>query len=199
MELAIVTQPEYFDGEAAMINRLFESGARLLHLRKPTNDEAGFRQLMEEIDPAYYPFIALHQHHSLALEFGIGRLHFTEYLREQLRQDTRKELVANGWILSSSVHRINDLGTLQDYSYVLFGPVFNSISKAGYNSRLQPGFTLPPHEIRVFAIGGVAADNLAAVQQMGFDGAAVLGTIWQQPSAPAERLINVIKSINEIR
>ncbi|MET1054565.1 MAG: thiamine phosphate synthase [Pedobacter sp.] len=190
MELIVVTQPDYFECEAELINQFFAEGLRLLHIRKPDNDAVKFRSLMKGIDPEYYPLISIHQHHELAVEFGIRRLHFKEQQRRALSDD--------GFCLSSSVHDPAELSKLNGFSYVFFGPVFNSISKTGYNTVLPDDFVLPDHLLKVFAIGGVEAGKLQQLQQMNFDGAAVLGSIWLSDS-PLKELRNLIKSTNDHR
>lgn len=198
MELIVVTPPDYFDGEGELINQFFAAGICLLHVRKPENDPLKFKKLMLEIDPANYPFISIHQHHGLAAEFSLKRLHYTEQQRKGTTAEEMDVLVRKGFLLSSSVHELSILPELDYLDYVFFGPVFNSISKAGYQSTLDADFVLPAHEVKVFAIGGVSADRLGALHQMGFDGAAVLGTIWHQQIAPLAAIRKLVSSINDI-
>lgn len=196
MELIVVSPPDYFEGEGALINGLFAAGLDLLHLRKPEKNAGKFRELMMEIKPEYYPAISIHQHHDLAAEFNLKRLHFTEQHRKSLTSIELDELRGKGSHLSSSVHDIETLPHLQSLDYVFFGPVFDSISKTGYQSVVDKDFTLPPHQIRIMAIGGVKADLLLQLKNMNFDGAAVLGTIWHQSDTPLtafEKLKNEIQ------
>ena len=198
MELIVVTPPDYFDREGELINQFFAAGIRLLHLRKPENDPLKFRKLMMEIDPANYPLISIHQHHELAAEFSLKRLHYTEQQRKGTSVTEIVRLAEEGFLLSSSVHELAVLPELDYLGYVFFGPVFNSISKAGYQSTLDADFVLPPHEVKVFAIGGVSADRLGELKRMGFAGAAVLGTIWHQDVTPLTAVKKLISAINEI-
>jgi len=198
MELIVVTPPDYFSGEGALINEFFANGLQLLHLRKPVNNTVQFKKLLSEIDPLYYSKISIHQHHELATDFALGRLHFTEQQRKEISAGKRKEMVATGYLLSTSIHALDGLEELDDFEYVFYGPVFNSISKEGYHTTLKAGFVLPPHSLKIFAIGGVTTGRLEALKHMGFDGAAVLGTIWYQSVAPLITVINMIKSINVI-
>jgi len=198
MELIVVTPPGYFEGEGALINAIFAAGLPLLHLRKPGNDLKQFRKLMNEIHPSNYPCIAIHQHHELAEEFMLKRLHFTGQARKEMLAGEGEELVKQGFVLSSSIHTLNDLAELANLDYVFFGPVFNSISKVGYQSALEADFVFPPHGIKVFAIGGVIADQLPALKRMNFDGAAVLGSVWQQDIPPLKAVKNLLSAINKI-
>jgi len=198
MEMTVITRPDYFSGEGELINKLFESGLQSLHLRKPVNDELSFKKLMSEIDPVNYPQLSIHQHHELAPVFDINRLHFTELHRKDMDAVERKELLLRGCRLTTSVHEFESIAELEDFTYVFFGPVFNSISKAGYSSKLKPNFVLPAHKNKIFAIGGITAGNLFKIKQMGFEGAAVLGAVWQQTADPVAAAIQLIKSINQI-
>jgi thiamine-phosphate pyrophosphorylase len=77
---------------------------------------------------------------------------------------------------------------LGHYDAVLYSPVFASVSKPGH----APGKAtrldrLPPilserrgaaKKTTVYALGGIKADNLSTAASLGFDGAAVLGSVW---------------------
>lgn len=198
MELIVVTPPAYFEGEGELINQFFAEGLNLLHIRKPGNDSAQFVELMEEIDPAFYPQLVIHQHHELATEFSLDRLHYPEHFRKLLTTDEIKALLDDGYKLSSSIHELSVLPDLNFLEYVFFGPVFNSISKTGYQTVLAADFVVPAHELKVFAIGGVKESRLAELKRMNFDGAAVLGTLWHEQESPLKELKKLIKSIKEL-
>jgi thiamine-phosphate pyrophosphorylase len=198
MELTVVTSPEYFSGEGELINKLFASGLQSLHIRKPVGDLPKFSKLMESIDPVNYPLTVIHQHHEVAPVYGIRRLHYTEQHRKETSSAARKELLLEGYQLSSSVHEVGGIDQLEDFAYVFFGPVFNSISKTGYSSVIKAGFVLPPHATKIFAIGGVTAGNLKKLLEMGFDGAAILGAIWLSAD-PLAAVLQLMHSINETK
>ena len=140
MELIVITHPDYFIGEGKLINALFDAGLQLLHLRKPGNDVVKFMLLMKEINPVYYPEISIHQHHELADMFLIKRLHYPEKLWEVTSGAKRIELFAKGFHLSRSIHEWVPPADTEFLDYVFFGPVFNSISKNGYQSIVDKDF-----------------------------------------------------------
>lgn len=197
MELIVITPPDYFEGEADLINQFFATGLRLLHIRKPVDDVLKFRELMKEIDQEYYPLISIHQHHELAEEFALRRLHFKEAERSQLSVAHLKSLRSDGFHLSSSVHDLEELAQLQEFDYVFFGPVFDSISKAGYKGVLADDIVLPSFSTKVFAIGGVQANRLQQLKNMNFNGAAVLGTLWHQKVSPLAALKKLLIASHE--
>ncbi|MBO9611930.1 MAG: thiamine phosphate synthase [Dyadobacter sp.] len=183
-ELIVITHPKMLPGEAGMINQLFTHGLMRLHVRKPEASEAQFRALLEGIHPQFRGRIALHQYHALAKDFGITGLHFTESNRLAQSEETFEELKNNGFIISTSLHDPADLETLSHgVAYAFLGPVFDSISKEGYRSKLPDNFRLEKYGFpnSVIALGGIHAENLKSALEMGFDGAAVLGSIWQNP------------------
>lgn len=183
-ELIVITHPEILPGEAGTINQLFAHGLARLHVRKPGVTEEALRALLEQIGPAFRKRIALHQHHELADEFGITGLHFTESDRLAQSLEILKVLKNNRFIISTSVHDPADLEQLSHcFDYAFLGPVFDSISKTGYSSKLPANFKLQKHcfQNKVIALGGINAENLKSAFEMGFDGAALLGSIWQNP------------------
>ncbi|MET4140241.1 thiamine phosphate synthase [Pedobacter sp. UYP1] len=201
MELIAVTRPDYFQGEGELINGLFEAGLQLLHLRKPENNEAEFMRLMLEINPDYYRAISIHQHHELANRFSIRRLHYPEKLWKLTSQQKRTELVTEGFHLSRSVHEWALLEDTAFLDYVFFGPVFNSISKVGYQSIVDRDFSLSavPEGLKVFGIGGVTAALFQELRRMKFDGAVVLGALWNHPSGALKEFEKMLTSLEEKR
>ena len=92
--------------------------------------------------------------------------------------------------ISASVHHLNINETYQAFSYVMYGPVFESISKKNYgpSKNLEELKTdLKNIEettgIPVIGVGGIRADNFADVLKAGFSGLALRGYIWQSASA----------------
>lgn len=183
MKLTVISSPHDFLKEATLINQLFQAGMSCFHLRKPGNSADKLNDLLKQIDPEYYSRIALHQHHFLADKNSIKRLHFTEEIRNKTSEEELKQLKQKGFTLSTSVHQINLIARQQQFDYVFLSPVFNSISKAGYVGFADASFTLQKSspQPEVIALGGIDATNIHQLKTMNFDGAAVLGSIWQQP------------------
>jgi thiamine-phosphate diphosphorylase len=184
MELIVITDPEMLPGEADVMNGLFALGLARLHVRKPEASEAAIKALIEEITQEFRDRIVLHQHHQLAEVFGISGLHFTEKNRLLQTADNLAGLKQQGFRLSTSLHDPDDLqGLSGSFDYVFLGPVFDSISKAGYQSILPDTFHLNKYDFtgKVFGLGGIDLNNIQTTVQMGFDGAAILGSIWQNP------------------
>ncbi|WP_411273114.1 thiamine phosphate synthase [Daejeonella sp.] len=183
MELIVISDPGSVVGEAVIINRLFEAGMTRFHLRKPDWNGNQFIDLLKGIDQAFHTNIALHQQHDLTTNFDTMRLHYTEMQRLTTYQEKLNYQQKKGHVLSTSVHRVAEIPLLQCFEYTFFSPVFNSISKPGYQSQLDNGFRLEKVNAlpKVIALGGIDKTNLDQVSEMNFDGCAVLGAIWNNP------------------
>jgi len=201
MQLIVISSPEKVADEAAIINGLFQAGLSRLHLRKPGSNQQQLCTLLDGIDHAFYNRIALHQHHELGQAYGITRLHYPEQVRKKMMQYEWEDQYAKGHSLSTSMHDFEGIATLTAFDYLFFGPVFNSLSKPGYNSRLPLGFSLekrPDIKPQVMAIGGIEPQNIPTAKAMGFDGIAVLGAIWGQPEKAISTFENLQDTINTI-
>ncbi|WP_183574375.1 thiamine phosphate synthase [Mucilaginibacter sp. X5P1] len=197
MELIVISNPRPVADESIIVNNLFQSGLKYFHIRKPKSDIQTVRELINGIAPRYYDRISLHQFHEIAQEYGIKRLHYTESARVGSNQQQLQSKVDDGFILSTSIHDISILQALTCFDYVFYGPVFNSISKPAYQSKLPADFKLDKINIktRVMALGGVEACNLTRIKNMGFDGAAVLGILWIEPHKAQERFHQLKESM----
>lgn len=184
--LIIISHPSFLPNEAVIIQQLFVEGLQCFHLRKPQAGEAEVRQLLNAVPAEYHPRIALHAFHHLADEYDIKRLHFTEAARKARGADLRQK----EYILSTSVHSLQTLQSLStDFSYAFFGPVFNSISKQNYPGIAGDDFYIHNDQkaVTVIALGGITSENINQVMAMNFDGAAVLGAIWEEPANAVEK------------
>jgi thiamine-phosphate pyrophosphorylase len=173
MNLIVITYETIFDGEASAINRLFERGMETLHLRKPqaTKEELGI--LLSQIDEKFHSRIVLHDHFSLNDSFRLKGVH----LNRRNSQCPNRQ----GLSLSRSCHSLEELENNDDFNYVFLSPVFDSISKPGYNHAFsQEELRMAKERIneKVIALGGISSETIPLVKAYGFGGVAVLGALW---------------------
>lgn len=196
MKLLAISSPTFIPEEAAIINGLFREGLECMHIRKPESKRNDLAGLLSDIEPIFLDRIAIHQHHELAGEFGISRLHFTENNRRMSSDKDLKKLCKNGLKLSTSIHDLAELENISKaFSYTFFGPVFDSISKSGYKSAVPAEFFIEDKfkKIPVIGLGGIDISNIQKVRNMNLDGAAVLGVLWQDPA----RALEVFRMLRE--
>jgi len=180
MELIVIAKPTVFKEESNLINQLFEAGLQVFHLRKENVDKAAYQKIIEGISSEYHPRIALHHFHSLANDYNIQRIHH----RENFRKERDNVELPENKIFSTSIHHLADMEQIKQYQYSFFGPVFNSLSKPGYQGVIPPDFRLEKQQAtpKIIAIGGISLAEIDQVKTMNFDGVALLGSIWNDPS-----------------
>lgn len=176
----IVISPEAEDAcEHAVLVRLFAAGLTSYHLRKPTWTRARMAAWLGALPAEFHARIVLHTHHELAGEFAVGGVHE--------RDDGKPKSNPIGYFMRSrAVHDLAALrGSLDGYDRLLVSPIFPSISKPGHGptnklpvAELRAALALP-RRAEMIALGGIDGSRIAACRDLGFDGVAVLGAIWQ--------------------
>ena len=73
--LIITTPPHTQPNEERIVNRLFESGLHLLHLRKPDADQDTLEHYIQAIRPCFRERVVLHDHFKLVEEYGLRGIH----------------------------------------------------------------------------------------------------------------------------
>jgi thiamine-phosphate pyrophosphorylase len=181
-DMIVITNPFAIANEISIIDSLFEEGLSLLHIRKPGLSEIEIAKFIHQIKHEYRENLVLHNHHEIAADFGIKRIHFSETKRK-----TNDSSVIANMILSTSTHSIEDFNALENiFEYSFLGPVFKSISKENYYPKTDLFEDLAKREnfnTKVVALGGIHSDNIEKSLQNGFDDVALLGTIWNSPNS----------------
>ena len=120
--IIVITRPDFFEGEAAKIAQLLQSGrADLVHIRKPRASQSEVEQLLFSIPTELYSRLVLHDHHSLAIKYGLRGVHL----------NSRNPEPPAGWsgAVSISCHTLSELSECRrkPYAYMSLSPVFDSI------------------------------------------------------------------------
>ena len=162
---------------------LFQRGLEIFHLRKPGFSLEQVREYLGGIPEAYHGRIILHHHHRLMEDFGLMGIHFTESLRIEKSGQIPKIRKQHPRIyLSAAFHSFSDINAWGPFfDYVFLSPIFDSISKKNYKAAFDPAeleVFLKSTPVKVMALGGVDEENIKAVRNLGFAGAAVLGAVW---------------------
>ena len=176
MKLILITTPTYFVEEDQILTTLFEEGLDILHLRKPQTSPVYAERLLTLIPEKYHKRIVVHDNFYLKDEYKLKGIHL----------NARNPLVPENYSghISASCHSLEEVQVQKKkFDYVFLSPIFDSISKEGYDS----AFT--PEEIRgaarkgiidkkVIALGGIDEDTILRAKDLGFGGAALLGGLW---------------------
>lgn len=186
--LAVISNPTKLENEAHVINDLFEHGLECFHMRKPDYSKEEMKKLLDDIHVEYRSNIALHNFHEIADDYGISRLHFKEDIRIFKSKKYFEDLNKSGLCLSTSVHSIHDYEMLPaHFEYAFLSPVYDSISKKGYKAvSFDFKELLSPRKTKILALGGITSSNYKQTIEMGFDGVAFLGSIWNRQNGLEE-------------
>lgn len=189
--LIVITSEEFVDDEINIIKRLFQEGLTTLHVRKPFFSSEEMRQWLANFQAEEHRQMMLHQHHFLAEEFPLKGIHLKEEHRRSIKgkeQDFLEKIKQKAWLLSTSFHVLHEAEMQTLFDYAFLSPVFTSISKQNYEGRK---FSVRQNKKPVIALGGIQTKNIEKAYQIGYQGVAVLGSVWHQE--------NVITSFKKIQ
>ncbi len=179
--LIVISWPEKIKDEARAIQCLIELGLTHFHLRKPEWKSYELEDLILKIPERYHQHIILHNHYELAKKYGLKGIHLTNHTKNSYAVEEFKN-----YHISISIHTFREVQSLSSsYDYVFFSPVFESISKKGYNpafslTELCEWFHKQTLPTKLIALGGVTPNNLKQIKNSPFDGYATLGYIWKE-------------------
>ncbi|WP_212001101.1 thiamine phosphate synthase [Chitinophaga sp. HK235] len=177
----IITSPERIYEEEKIIADLLQAGAHRILLRKPSWQPREYMALLDKTDPSCYARIIVRDNFQVCQRFPVGGLHLSGKVRESMNCRELQLCLQRYRNCSTGIHDMADITSMApQFTTLLLSPVFDSISKAGYNGRFaQP---LPDKKGRqVLGMGGIDASNISRLKDWHYDGAALLGAIWQQP------------------
>jgi thiamine-phosphate pyrophosphorylase len=177
--IILISPPTQKAGEIGMLTQFFELGLQRFHLRKPDYSEEHLSEYLNQIPQHYLSRIVVHRAPQLLSEFPLAGYHHTSTESIHDVQGT----------CSRSLHKFSELKNLtENLDYVFFGPVYHSISKKGYSPKVSFNeiFTFfksgrlnkLERTPKVFALGGIRKNKMKRLTEAGFDGVALLGSIW---------------------
>jgi thiamine-phosphate pyrophosphorylase len=181
MKLIVISSPINIESESETILLLFKADLKYFHLRKPNLSLREFEYFLDRIPKQYLNRVIIHQHHELIEKYPLKGVHYTQHLINFKYLDSQDKIHR-----SKSCHSIIEIQENSfDYDYVFLSPIYPSISKPGYQNsfdfdRLKTFLKNTDKIPEIIALGGINTDRIAEVKQIGFDGVAILGTIWQE-------------------
>ncbi len=162
--------------EQKRVVEYLNSGIDIFHIRKPRLTVEQLKYYLDEFPLDIRQRLTIHYHTSLALEFGLGGVHYN--LQNPFIKPIHKKLRK-----SYSSHSIAEmLDAVKVFDYVFLSPIYDSISKQGYNSNfhIEDLKKLNLINDKVVALGGVREDRFEELREAGFGGAALLGSLWEE-------------------
>ena len=178
MDVILITQPKFKHDEASTISMLFDAGLEKLHLRKPQHSLRELASFLDSLPTSMHPKVVVHRHSELLNYFNLGGYH----------QADGESKIKNKGSTSKSLHKLKDLQAIENsFDYCFFGPVFKSISKEGYRPNISLAeikkvltqLAVIKNRPKVYALGGIRRKKIRTLNEVGFDGFALLGSVWR--------------------
>lgn len=192
----IFTHPEPLANEAQHLNALLDAGAETVVLRKPGWIKEQYVQLLEQLDGKHYARMMIAGLPEVASSFGLKGVHMSELKRQALPGNQQLPHYLHCSAAIHTTDAINILGN--DWDTLVLSPVFDSISKKGYQAAFDSGLKIAECSCNVLALGGINEDTAGKVRRMGFDGVVVMGALWQDPAGSARRFERIQQAWNNM-
>ncbi len=187
----LLSYPTEVHQEIDVAKSFLKIESNIFHLRRYDSSEDEVVQFLNPFTEKERKQLVLNHHHFLASEFGINRLHFSENERLEIGDEKLEKLHSYGFILSTSVHSVEDFQKLNDvFEYAFLSPVFDSISKENYKA-VSFDLNNVRKDIKLIALGGITVENYNDALNLGFGGVAFLGGVWKQEN-PNEIVRNLV-------
>ena len=185
MKIIVITSPTPIKDECCICNSLFAHGLELLHLRKPGSNYKEYETFIRQIEPQYRKRIVIHDHYELTQKYALKGIHLKFGEEEKALQYANLNI-------SISCHSVEEIQTLSFHpSYCFLSPIFDSISKPEYKSKFLQMPDLSKIKIPIIALGGITPEQLPICRNASFQGVAVLGYLWQNPTDVINRFIRL--------
>jgi thiamine-phosphate pyrophosphorylase len=192
MKLVVVSSPKDHPNEIVEVIRMFEAGLEHFHIRKPRMSRKELTEYIKLFPEKYRSRIVIHSYHGLASSLKLGGIHLSRKHRKRgrlyriklfLRRKIERDL-----LVTRTFHKLTDItNEKRKYSYTFLSPVFDSIT----HSTLSGGFSkrallimIPQAKQPVYALGGVTEERFPEIIDLGFEGAVLLGSVWNSEEAP---------------
>lgn len=192
MKIIVVSSPKDHPNEIVEVIRMFEAGLQHFHIRKPKLNRKQLTEYIKTFPEKYRKRLVIHSYHGLADKLNLGGIHLSRKHRKRGRlyriRLLLKRKIHRDLLVTRTFHKLTDItNEKRKYSYTFLSPVFDSIT----HSTLSGGFSkrallimIPQARQPVYAMGGVTAERLPEILDLGFEGAVFLGSVWNSEEAP---------------
>ncbi len=178
MKLIIMTKPTFFVEEDKILSTLFEEGLENLHLSKPQSEPVFSERLLTLLSDDYYRYITVHHHFYLREEYGLRGIH--------LSTPTEEQPYGYKGHVSCSCQNMEDLRWAKKHmDYVFLETIFDSSSNPANKQshtmeELREASRHGLIDRHVYARGGINADNIRQMRDLGFGGVVICGDLWNR-------------------
>jgi thiamine-phosphate pyrophosphorylase len=172
MKFVLISIPGRMMGEHLTLVDLFDLGLDTYHIRKPDFTKEQVQNVLNMIHTKNRKKVVLHGHPDLVKKYQLKGIHHnssSEYIPNFGSEFTQ----------SKSFHNVEDITKDNNpYDYVFLSPIYDSISKEGYNSPFDLKTLVLPKNQNIIALGGITPEKVDELEKAGFSGFATLGKVW---------------------
>lgn len=177
MKLVIMTTSTFFVEEDKILATLFDEGMDDLHLYKPGSSPIYSERLLSLLPDNCYNKITVHDHFYLKEEYGLAGIHLDTpeaqpplgYRGKPGRTSDTLSGLRELKKASRQVFLRNVLSAPQDGIEASF--TMNELEKAAHDGLIDKN---------VYAWGGISADNIRTMRELGFGGVVVCEDLWKR-------------------
>ena len=181
--------------EAQMITDLLSSDAiDFFHIRKPEGSLLNYRRIIESIPERFRGRLVTDNYASELKKLGIGGYH----LKSSRTVPAEERFEKGELFLTGSSHSLEEVAddAILGMKYSFLSPIFNSISKKGYESNFDINDSRLQKTIenrKIVALGGVTPEYFMALNHSKFVGAALLGYLWRPEFSLSQKIELILK------
>jgi thiamine-phosphate pyrophosphorylase len=186
MKLVVITPSKDVADEPSLATKMFESGLRTLHLRKPRYSTAQMKDYIRDIPAHFHDRIVIHSHHDLALKFHLKGIHISRhhlsrkwsqwFLRWRLRLKFKQVQKTRSYSKLQQTYNTEE----REFDYYLIGTMFNSMTGELYSGFYEEGVIAANRNCgkNLVARGGTIPKCIEKARSYGFYGIAFNSYIW---------------------
>lgn len=195
MKLVVISPESADPREIDAVRTMLGRGLMRYHVRKPGWSDERLVAWCQAFSAKERECFVLHGAEALARSLGLGGAHWRDDDRApktfERIGDVDHGIRGSGHFLRTrSCHDLAQVHVaLGVYDSVFLSPVFPSVSKLGHGQtrswtdaevqNLLASRELTANRTEVIALGGIQKSTTVHCRELGFDGAAALGSIWQ--------------------
>lgn len=175
MKLVIMTKPTFFVEEDKILTTLFDEGMDCLHLFKPNSSPVYSERLLSLLPEDFHRKITVHEHYYLKNEYGLGGIHI-DNMSQPLPEDYKSRFSRT----CTSISQLKEAKRKSEY--VFLGNIFDDIASQTPASHSKEDIRQASRQglidRHVYALGGIALDNIKEAKDLGFGGVVVCDDLW---------------------
>lgn len=174
MKLIVMTQPTLFIEEDRILTSLFDEGMESLHICKPNSSPMYVERLLSLLPEDFYDNIFVHNHFYLRNEYRLAGINL-----EDENDCVPKEIKGKVTCTCNRIESLADKSIRKKFHYILLNNCFaaeGGLTMKQLENAAAEGYI----NKKVYAMGGITADNIKLAAELGFGGVVLRSDLWNR-------------------